>query len=142
MKKIKHFVFDTNSLISAFLIKSSVSALALDRVIANGRLASSPSCLQGFSEVIFRAKFDPYFKEERERMEAIQQVERNSIIFLPGETIQDCRDLKDNKFLELAVEAKARCVITGDKDLLVLNPFRGIPILTPSDFLLIPISIE
>ena len=75
-------------------------------------------------------------------MEAIEQVERNAIIFLPMETIVDCRDLKDNKFLELAVEAKAQCVITGDKDLLVLNPFRGIPILTPADFLLIPVSIE
>jgi len=89
MKKIKHFVFDTNSLISAFLIKSSVSAHALDRVIANGKLASSPSCLQEFSEVIFRSKFDPYFKEEQERMEAIQQVELNSTIFLPRETIED-----------------------------------------------------
>ena len=142
MKKTKHVVFDTNSLISAFLIKSSLCALALDRVIATGRLASSTSCLHEFSEVIFRAKFDSYFKGERERMEAIEQVERNAIIFLPMETIVDCRDLKDNKFLELAVEAKAQCVITGDKDLLVLNPFRGIPILTPADFLLIPISIE
>ena len=66
MKKTKHVVFDTNSLISAFLIKSSLCALALDRVIATGRLASSTSCLHEFSEVIFRAKFDSYFKLDAE----------------------------------------------------------------------------
>lgn len=56
-------------------------------------------------------------------------------IFSPTEIITDCRDPKDNKFLELAVEANASCIVTGDKDLLVLDPFRGIPILTAADFL-------
>jgi predicted nucleic acid-binding protein len=50
-------------------------------------------------------------------------------------SIDACRDPKDNKFLELAVEAGAACIITGDKDLLVLNPFRNIPIFTPAEFL-------
>ena len=52
-----------------------------------------------------------------------------------SETINECRDPKDNKFLELAVSAKASCIITGDKDLLELHPFRGIPILNAADFL-------
>ena len=51
------------------------------------------------------------------------------------ETFTDCRDAKDNKFLELAVSGKADCIVSGDADLLVLNPFRGIPILTPREFL-------
>ena len=51
------------------------------------------------------------------------------------ETITDCRDAKDNKFLELAVSGKADCIVSGDADLLVLNPFREIPILTPREFL-------
>jgi len=46
-----------------------------------------------------------------------------------------CRDPKDNKYLELAVAANASCIVTGDQDLLVLNPFRNIPILTSADFL-------
>ena len=52
-----------------------------------------------------------------------------------AETFTDCRDAKDNKFLELAVSGKADCIVSGDADLLVLNPFRGIPILTPREFL-------
>jgi putative PIN family toxin of toxin-antitoxin system len=49
--------------------------------------------------------------------------------------IAECRDTRDNKFLELAVDGKADYIISGDEDLLVLHPFRGIPILTARDFL-------
>jgi len=56
-------------------------------------------------------------------------------LFAPEIEITDCRDPKDNKFLELAVTANASCIITGDDDLLVLHPFRNIPILNASDFL-------
>lgn len=49
--------------------------------------------------------------------------------------IDTCRDPKDNKVLELAVSGKAHCIVTGDEDLLILNPFRGIPILTAGEFL-------
>lgn len=49
--------------------------------------------------------------------------------------ITDCRDPKDNKFLALAVSGEADCIISGDDDLKVLHPFRGIPILSPREFL-------
>jgi len=49
--------------------------------------------------------------------------------------ISACRDPKDDKFLELAVGGNADLIVTGDNDLLALNPFRGIPILTPDAFL-------
>ena len=52
-------------------------------------------------------------------------------------TITDCRDPKDNKFLELALSASATALITGDADLLVLHPFQNISILTPADYLLL-----
>jgi predicted nucleic acid-binding protein len=45
-----------------------------------------------------------------------------------------CRDVKDNKFLELAVSGNADIIITGDQDLLVLNPFQDIKITTPENF--------
>jgi len=46
-----------------------------------------------------------------------------------------CCDPKDDKFLELAVAANASCLITGDKDLLALHPFRKISILNATDFI-------
>ncbi len=51
------------------------------------------------------------------------------------ETVRVCRDPKDDKFLELAVNGRADCIVSGDDDLLVPNPFRGVDVLTPSDFL-------
>ena len=50
------------------------------------------------------------------------------------ERIAACRDPKDDKFLELGVSGKAEVIVSGDRDLLDLNPFRGIPIVTPATF--------
>jgi uncharacterized protein len=49
--------------------------------------------------------------------------------------ITDCRDKKDNKFLELAISGEASRIISGDNDLLVLNPFRSVVISSPATFL-------
>jgi hypothetical protein len=51
------------------------------------------------------------------------------------EVVTDCRDPQDNKFLALALDGKATHIVSGDEDLLVLYPFRGIPILTPRGFI-------
>lgn len=51
------------------------------------------------------------------------------------EQVNECRDPKDNKYLELAVSGKAECIVTGDEDLLVLHTFRQIDILTVQNFL-------
>lgn len=129
------FVFDVNVLISAALIRQSVNAQALDFALNKGRIVISEPVLQEFEEVIFREKFDKYFLVESERFEAINRIETNALVFSPKITITACRDPKDNKYLELAVTAGASAIITGDKDLLVLHPFRNIPILSPTHFL-------
>lgn len=56
-------------------------------------------------------------------------------LFDPQGVILVCRDEKDNKFLEAAIEGKASVLVSGDKDLLALHPFRNIHILTPAAFL-------
>ena len=53
----------------------------------------------------------------------------------PSESIDECRDPKDNKYLELAISGHAESLITGDEDLLVLNRFRKIKIITVLEFL-------
>ncbi len=52
-----------------------------------------------------------------------------------NQQINECRDPKDNKYLELAVCGGANLIVTGDNDLLILNPFRRITILNIQDFL-------
>ena len=54
------------------------------------------------------------------------------------EAIRACRDPKDNRILELAVDGNADFIVTGDADLLVLNSFRGVRILTPATFRIPP----
>jgi uncharacterized protein len=53
----------------------------------------------------------------------------------PQRTVTDCRDPDDNHVLECALEAQARCIITGDHHLLAVHPYQGIDILTPRQFL-------
>jgi len=71
--------------------------------------------------------------EEREQF--IIALLRESIFIDIKESIRVCRDSKDDKFLELAVNGGAACIISGDEDLLILNPFRDIPIIKPDEFL-------
>jgi uncharacterized protein len=52
--------------------------------------------------------------------------------------VEASRDPKDNHVLGCALAAQAQKVLTGDKDLLVLHPFRGISILTPAAFMSSP----
>jgi len=79
-------------------------------------------------------KLKPYLMPE-EREQFIIALLRESIFIDIKESIRVCRDSKDDKFLELAVNGGAACIISGDEDLLILNPFRDIPIIKPDEFL-------
>ena len=129
-----NYVFDTNSIISANLLDRSVNRLAYDKALEEGVLLYSKETLSEFVQVFSRPKFDKYLPVN-ERIKAIEAFEKKSFLIEVFIKINACRDPKDNKFLELALTAKANCIVTGDKDLLVLHPFHNIPILTPGDFL-------
>jgi len=128
------FVFDTNTLISTYLSPSSISRMAFDKARELGILIYSEPTINEFTETFVRPKFDKYISIET-RLGDIEAFKISGELFDVTIIINECRDPKDNKFLELAVEAGAACIVTGDKDLLVLNPFRNIPILTAADFL-------
>lgn len=130
----KLFVFDTNAFVSAALIKGSVNELALNKAFQIGKVVVSTESFAEFTEVLFRRKFDKYLTDER-RLQIIEKLERDTVTSRVTISINPCRDPKDNKFLELAVTAKAHCIISGDEDLLILNPFNDIPIVTAADFL-------
>jgi putative PIN family toxin of toxin-antitoxin system len=130
----KLFIFDTNVFVSAALIPGSVNELALNKAFRIGKVVVSTESFTEFTEVLFRKKFDKYLTDER-RLQIIQNLERDTLNFKVSISIDSCRDPKDNKFLELALTAKADCIISGDQDLLILNPFKSIPILTAADFL-------
>jgi len=127
-------VVDTNIMISAILLRQSVSRQAVDLARQQGVLLLSTDILAEFNAVICREKFDRYLSlGERLLLLALLTKEAETIPVTA--TITACRDPKDNMFLELAVSGQAHCIISGDKDLLELHPFEGIPILRPDRFL-------
>ncbi len=79
-------------------------------------------------------KFDAYVSRAL-RLEFFKTFVLRSEMVITTTQITDCRDQKDNKFLELAIDGNANYIVTGDKDLLILNPFQNIPILTAREFL-------
>ncbi len=128
------FVLDTNTLVSALLFKKSVPRQAFDRAGAIGSLLVSDETATELRDVLKRVKFDKYVRAEI-RVAFASAVIQEAMLVEISERIRKCRDPKDNKFLELVASGNATCIISGDEDLLVLNPSRGIPILTPREFL-------
>ena len=127
-------VFDTNVVVSAVLFLASVPARALELGQAVGRLLVSDDTVEELRRVLMRTKFDRYVRSD-ERARFLGRVLDDAMLVEIIESIDDCRDPNDNKFLELAVSGDATHLVTGDDDLLVLHPFRGVAIVTPQAFL-------
>ena len=128
------FVIDTNVLISSILSKNTPPQKLFDYSMTHGIILMSEATVIEITEVLTRNKFDryaPLFKRSNFLQTLASKIEAIEIT----ESITICRDPKDDKFLEVAVNGKADYLITGDRDLLVLHPFRDIQIITPAAFL-------
>lgn len=134
MRREKRVVIDTNVLISGILLPSSTPKKALEIIFQNTTPIVSSETFRELHEKLALPKFDRYISA-RERQLFLRQLLSVSAFIPVSSTITDCRDPKDNKFLELAVDGSAEYIVSGDQDLLVLNPFRGISILSPQEFL-------
>ncbi len=69
------------------------------------------------------------------RREIIELLAAAALWVEPTEKVEDCRDAKDNRYLELALAAQATVIVSGDEDLLVLDPWRNVRVLRPAHFL-------
>ncbi len=99
-----------------------------------GEMLVSADAIAELNDVLGREKFARYVSEE-ERARFLQSLLLEARLVEIREKVQACRDPKDDKFLELAVNGEANCIVSRDEDLLSLDQFRGIPILTPDRFL-------
>jgi putative PIN family toxin of toxin-antitoxin system len=127
-------VVDTNALIGGLLLPDSVPARAVHAVVTGAILLSSEATIAELAEVLAREKFDPYVGVP-DRQQFLRLLSRVTEIVPVTHTVRACRDPRDDKFLELAVNGEATLIVTGDNDLLPLNPFRDIPIITPASYL-------
>lgn len=127
-------VFDASSVVGAALRADSIPRRAL--LIARDQhvIALSGPVFGEIQEVIGRPKFARVLTEDRQA-EILQLLTAAAIWVENVRSVQDCRDAKDNKYLELAEAAGADVIVSSDEDLLVLNPWRCIRILRPKEFL-------
>jgi|CZKF01.1.fsa_nt_gi putative PIN family toxin of toxin-antitoxin system len=133
MSATERLVLDTNVVLSGLLFPGSTPSQTLLKAQRSKVLASDATLLE-LIEVMGRVRFDRYIERSvRQRLvaEFVNACERVQIPF----PICACRDPRDDKFLEVAVHGHADLIVTGDEDLQALNPFRGIAILTPAEYL-------
>lgn len=134
MKARTRVVVDTNILLSRLLVPGSVPAQAVHRAVDQGQILASEATLEELADVLSRPKFDRYLtvSERQQFLRLFMRIAQWVPILHP---VQACRDPRDDKFLALAVNGEAGVIITGDQDLLVLDPFRDVRILEPAAYL-------
>ena len=123
-------VFDTNVLIAAFISHGVCSEL-LEHCIRCHKIVASKFILTEFSDkLIAKFNFSRY-----EVSKATQLLISRLMIVTQKELERNvCRDAKDDFILGTATEGRCKCIISGDKDLLILKKYKGIDIISPQDF--------
>ena len=134
MSFVKRVVLDTSTLVSAALRVESVPSRAFLKALGSCEVCASEETARELDEVLSRPKFDRYL-DRTERTAFVELFETYATKFEVHESVDDCRDPKDNKFLALAISCAADVLVASDQDLIALHPYRGIPIVTPTDFL-------
>lgn len=129
----EQYVLDTNTLISAFFWPDSIPAIAFRKAQAQ-TIVVSQAILNEWTEVLHRPKFDT-LKPLDARLALLELVIAHCQLVPTEASVRVCRDPEDDKFLDVAKAANATLIISGDKDLLDLNSFEGIPIITARAFI-------
>jgi putative PIN family toxin of toxin-antitoxin system len=127
-------VFDASAVVGAALKVDSVPERALPRAEEVDVFALSAAVDAEIAEVLGRPRFARTVPLGR-REHFLDILRRAAVWFEPALRVTDCRDPKDDKYLELALAAGAETIVSSDDDLIVLHPWRGVRILRPADYL-------
>jgi uncharacterized protein len=123
-------VLDTNVLIAAFITQGVCNDL-LEHCIRRHELITSDFILDEFHrQLVSKFKYDL-----AEASEAIELLRLKMEVVTPTSFEGPvCRDSDDDKVLGTAIDGRAECIVTGDKDLLVFEAFRTVDIIRPAEF--------
>ncbi|MPY89044.1 MAG: putative toxin-antitoxin system toxin component, PIN family [Luteitalea sp.] len=127
-------VLDTNVFISGMLSTTSARPRAVEHAIEHGQLLASTDTLRELMTKLMAPKFDRYVSRERRDAVLVRLAPIIEVVEVV-QRVQASRDAKDNQFLEVSLNGRADVLVSGDRDLLTLNPFRGTAILTPAAYL-------
>lgn len=126
-------LIDTNLWISALISPSTRDRLY--HIIANKEIdiIGSSDLIQELMEVILRPKFRKYLTVEQAK-EFIDILTERLDLITSTTVVNVCRDPNDDYLLGICLDGRIDYFVTGDNDLLVLNPFHQTTILTLTDF--------
>src|SRR5271169_6183341 len=134
MRILNRLVVDTNVFASAIIFPRSAPRQVVDDALDQGVVLFSEATMSELTEVLSRSKFDRYVS--RRECELVLAQLAGAAEFVPIiRLLGECRDPKDDKVLEVALNGRANGIIAGGADLLALNPWRGITIRSPSGHL-------
>jgi len=124
-------VFDTNVLFAANITRGTCATLYQEALMAATLLTSDHILNELEEKLVTKARM---ITEEaaRTRAEVADDCGVVAIAPLPRPV---CRDSDDDAILATAIAARADLLVTGDKDLLLLGSYEGIPIITPAECL-------
>jgi putative PIN family toxin of toxin-antitoxin system len=130
-------VVDTNILVRSVIKPQGSVGPVLQRLRRRDyTLLLSRATLDELVDVLHRPRLRlKYGLSESALRAVIRLLVLRSELVQPDVQIVVCRDPKDDKFFEVAVSGQAGVIVSGDEDLLTLDPYAGIPIVSPSRFL-------
>ena len=126
-------VLDASMLVGALLKPGSAPERALLLAYGRDRICMSEAVAEEVRSVFGRPKFAAAVEPARIGL-ILDLLMSAAHWFVPTQHVVDCRDTKDNKYLELALAAGVDYLVTSDSDLLILGPWRGTMIVRPLDF--------
>ena len=124
---------DANTIVSAALRRNSIPDKALKAGAVFCRVTLSTAVEDEVRAVLSRPKFDRGVDPARKQA-ILDLMTTGALRTEPVERVRECRDPGDDKYLELALAASADIIVSGDQDLLVLDPWRGVRVLSPAAF--------
>ena len=127
-------VFDVSALVGAAIRRDGVPERALGRALREDQLAVSDAVEAELWDVFSRPRLKRFLNPEL-RENVLATVRLFGLFFTPTTRVTDCRDPKDDKYLELALAAGATTIVSSDHDLLALHPWRGVRVLSPAAYL-------
>jgi uncharacterized protein len=127
-------VLDNNVLVSGLLLPRSVPGQAFQLALSTSDILVSEATLNELADVLSRKKFDRYVSVQ-DRQDFLRLLSRVAEVVPATYAIHACMDPKDNMLLEVTVNGSADLLVTGDRDVLSMNPFQGVPIVMPSKYI-------
>jgi putative PIN family toxin of toxin-antitoxin system len=131
-------LLDANVLISATIRPSGTPGLIVASFLERGafELVLSPAIIAEVEAAVRLPKIRKYLREPNESL--LWLADLAALADLVDDTSRvrgACRDPEDDAVLSAALEGRAGVIVTGDDDLLALEEYEGVAIITPRAFL-------